>query len=204
MANLNRISHLSKALLFNSSTHLLRPVLISLLILISSAAAFAQNENTNTNNSMPDDVAPPPLKVISKEEKQQLSSESGVKDRTSIYLILLETRLKRAEDLSAQDDFGSALNQFGSYEGLLGNMVDFLTAENKDRKALGSFKKLELALRAHTVRIETVRRTMPYKYAFHVSRLQKFIRRSRATATESLFSDSVVRIPGDKNEEQKP
>jgi hypothetical protein len=200
MLNLNRISHLS---LKPFSFYLLRPFLISALVTLLSALAFAQDGTGN--NSMPDDVAPPPLKIISKEEKDQLASEAGVKDRSIIYLNLLEARLKRAEDLSVQEDFVSTLTQFGSYEGLLESMVNFLSSENKSGKALWSFKRLELTLRAHNVRIESVRRVMPFKYAYHLIRLQKFIRKSRATATESLFSDSVVRVPqDDKKEEQKP
>lgn len=203
MVKVKRVSRLlSSAFSFCAPAYFIRSVFISFLILFSFILTFAQDDN-----SMPDDVAPPPLRTISKEEKDQLASESGVKDRTSTYLDLLEARLKKAEDLSAQEDFGSALNQFGSYEGLLENMMGFLSAENKSGKALWSFKKLELTLRQHNFRIEAVRRLMPFKYAYHVTKLQKFIRRSRATATESLFSDSVVRIPADKVEkkdDQKP
>ena len=199
MVKVNRVSHLWwSTFSFCVPAYLIRSVFISFLILFSLTLTFAQD------NTMPDDVAPPPLKTISKEERAQLAAEAGVKDRTSTYLGLLEVRLKKAEDLSAQEDFGSALTQFGSYEGLLENMMGFLTAENKSGKALWSFKKVELTLRQHNFRIESVRRLMPFKYAYHITRLQKFIRRSRATATESLFSDSVVRVPADKKDDQKP
>ncbi len=206
MGNFNRLrGRVITTSSFSVPAYLIRPAPVLLLILLAFIPALAQDGNGG--NSMPDDAAPPPLKIISKEEKDQLASQSGVKDRSIIYLALLETRLKKAEDLSAQEDFTSTLTQLGSYEGLLESMVNFLTAENKSGKALWSFKKLELTLRAHNVRIESVRRLMPFKYAYHLTRLQKFIRRSRATATESLFSDSVVRVPenkNDKKEEQKP
>jgi hypothetical protein len=206
MRNFNRFDgRVITTSFFSVPARLIRPLPVLLLILLSFISALAQDGNGGS--SMPDDVAPPPLKIISREEKDQLASESGVKDRSIIYLNLLEARLKKAEDLSAQEDFVSTLTQFGSYEGLLESMVNFLTSENKSGKALWSFKKLELTLRAHNVRIESVRRVMPFKYAYHLTRLQKFIRKSRATATESLFSDSVVRVPedkSDKKEEQKP
>jgi hypothetical protein len=200
MVKVNRVSHLLSST-FSSCvfTYLIRPAFISFLVAFSFTLAFAQDDN-----SMPDDVAPPPLKIISKEEKDQLSAESGVKDRASLYIDLLEARLKKAEDLSSRDDFVSALGQFGSYEGLLENMMNFLTAEKKDGKALWSFKKLELVLRGHNIRIETIRRIMPFKYAYHVTRLERVVRKSRAEATESLFSDSVVRIPDEKKAGDPP
>src|SRR5262249_26184725 len=140
-------------------------------------------------------------------EKDQLAAEAGIKDRTVLYLDLMEVRLKSAEDLSSKDDFNSALTQFGSYEGLMEKMMADLTDENKNGKALWSFKKIELTLRQHSFRIEAVRRVMPFKYGFHLNRLQKVLRKNRADATESLFSDSVVRLPGEKSgkkDEQKP
>jgi hypothetical protein len=195
MVKVNRVAHLSLSTLYVNT---IRAFSLSFLILLSFISAPAQDDN-----SMPDDVAPPPLKTISKEEKSQLAAQAGVKDRSVIYIDLLEARLKKAEDLSAQEDFGSVLTQFGSYEGLLENMMGYLSAEKKSGKTLWSFKKLELTLRQHNVRIESVRRLMPFKYAYHVTRLQKFIRKSRATATESLFSDSVVRIPADKSDKKE-
>lgn len=185
MTNVNRKSHLLLST-FCVPGYSARSILVSFVVLLSFAAVFAQEE------PMPDDVAPPPLKIISKEEKELLAAEIGIKDRTSAYINLLEARLSKAEEMSTSENFGDSLSQFGSYHGLLENMIGFLTSENKSDKALGGFKKLELTLRAHNIRIEAIRRTMPFKYAWHVLRLQKFIRRSRAQATESLFSDSVV------------
>lgn len=187
MVKANRESHLL-LLTFYASRHLARSICISSIVLFSCAVLFAQIDDS----PMPDDVAPPPLKTISKDEKDVLASESGVKNRTITFINLLEARLRKAEESSAQEDFGGSLAQFGVYQGLLENMIGFLTAENKSDKALGGFKRLELTLRAHNIRIENVRRAMPFKYAYHVLRLQKFIRKSRAQATESLFSDSVI------------
>jgi len=187
MTTVHRKSHL---LLANFSFCLpacfTRSIFVSFIVLLSFAAVFAQED------PMPDDVAPPPLKTLSKEEKDQLAAEVGVKDRTSTYINLLEARLRKAEELSTEEKFPDTLNQFGVYQGLLENMMGFLSSENKSSKALGGFKRLELTLRAHNIRIELVRRAMPFKYAYHISKLQKFIRKSRAQATESLFSDSVV------------
>lgn len=166
--------------------YVLRGVFLSFLVLFSSVFILAQDDG------MPLDVAPPPLKIMSKEEKTQLESESGVKDKTSLYLTFMDARLKRAEELSSQDSFADSMSQFGIYHGLLEGLMDFLKNENKSNKALGGFKKLEMALRAHNVRIETVRRIMPFQYAYHVSQLQRYVRRTRGEATESLFSDSVV------------
>jgi hypothetical protein len=163
-------------------------------VALASVSALAQD-----NDPMPDDVAPPPLKMLSKEETSQIASESGVKDRAYLYIDLMELRLKKAEELTGKDSFSDALNEFGVYNGLLENVMRFLGGENKSNKALGCFRKLEMTLRGHNLRIETVKRTMPFKYAFHVTKLQKYVRKSRAEAAESLFSDSVVPQLSGKN-----
>ncbi len=173
---------------FKTPSYVIRPFLITAIILVSVFSLFAQIDDSD----MPDDVAPPPLKIVSREEKDQLAAQVGVKDRAALYISLMEERLKKTEDYNTRESFSDALSQCGVYQGLLESMMEFLKGENKSNKALGGFKKLELTLRAHNIRLEIVRRGMPFKYAFHVLRLQKFIRRARAEASESLFSDSVV------------
>lgn len=186
---------------FSSVRFLSRRTLPLILLLICSAPILAQNDD-----DMPGDVAPPPLRNISKEEKDQLAAETGTKDKTSLYLTFLDLRLKKAEELSSKDSFADSMSEFGVYHGLLESLMDFLKNENKSNKALGGFKKIEMTLRAHNVRIETVRRVMPFQYAWHVSRLQRFVRKSRAEAAESLFSDTVVPAAVEKKntEENKP
>lgn len=188
-----------------SVKYLSRRSSIFLMLLFCSIPVFAQPA-TAQNEPMPDDVAPPPLRIISKDEKDQLAAETGTKDKTSLYLTFLDLRLKKAEDLSSKDSFADSMNQFGVYHGLLEGLMEFLKAENKSSKALGGFRKIEMTLRAHNVRIETVRRVMPYQYAYHVTRLQRYVRRSRAEAAESLFSDSVVpgALDNKDKEENKP
>lgn len=141
----------------------------------------------------PKDAAPPPPRIISKEERKLLDAETNPKKRTELSLELMEIRLKTAEDFAAQNKFQEALNELGSFQALLENVLNYL--ERKDdggSKADNNYKRLEIGLRKTGSRIELVRRQMSYKYGYYVLKLQKFVRDARAKAIEPLFSDSVV------------
>ncbi|HLL99567.1 MAG TPA: hypothetical protein VK400_00805 [Pyrinomonadaceae bacterium] len=139
------------------------------------------------------DVAPPPIKSISKEEKQQLDAEPNIKKFTQVALTLMETRLKNAETLTGENNYREALNTLGGFQILLENTLGFLSRNNiESDKVQNNLKKLEMSLREQTARLEVMRRAMPSKYAFYVHRLIRVVRDARSKAVEPLFSDTVV------------
>lgn len=155
------------------------------------ASASAQPEDV--------DIAPPPVKVISKEEKQQLEAEANVKKFTQIALGLMEARLKTAESQTTENNYRDALNTLGGFEILLENTLGFLSKNNTENdKVQNNLKKLELTLREQTGRLEVMRRAMPSKYAFYVQKLIKIVRAARTKAVEPLFSNTVVPQPQTK------
>lgn len=170
---------------------------LSLLLLISVVPAFAQDDDD------PDkDFAPPPVKVISKEEKKLLDAESNTKKRTQLSLSLMEAKMAGSEKASDEKDHTLALNQLGSFEALMDNTLGYLLKSNADDKTDKNLKAFEIYLRKQVPRLETLRREMPYKYGYYVEKLMKTVRSARAKAIEPLFDDTVV--PENESAEKKP
>ena len=141
----------------------------------------------------PKDAAPPPLKILSKDEKKALDSETSLKKRTQLSLDLMELRLKTAEDYAAQSKYQESINELGGFQALLESAMNFLEKnEFGTSKSDFNFKRLEIGLRRTVSRLELVRRELPFKYGFYVQKLQKFVRDARAKAVEPLFGDSVI------------
>jgi len=158
-----------------------------LLFLVAAfSAAFAQGP-------VEDDLAPPPLRVLSHDEKLKLGAESDVKRRTKIALEFMELRLKQAEAFNAEKNYDQMYVQLGAFHGLMDNMLEFLNKSDKDNnKVLNNFKKFEIGLRGFTSRLEMIRHDLPIRYDHYVKRLVKYIRDARASAIEPLFDDTVV------------
>jgi hypothetical protein len=149
------------------------------------AQALAQPEEV--------DIAPPPLKSISKEEKQQLEAEQNIKKHTQLALSLMEARLKTAETLLNENNYREALDTLGGFQILMESTLSFLSRNNTESdKVQYNFKRFELSLRGQTPRLEVMRRAMPARYAYHVQKLIRVVRDARTKAIEPLFDDSVV------------
>lgn len=140
-----------------------------------------------------DDIAPPPLKFLSKEEKSQLEALPDVKKRTKLALELMGIRLKRAEEMHSKQEFEPMFLELGRFHALIDNTLDFLNRNNNDSgKVLNNYKRLEIGLRTFTPRLELIRRDLPLRFEFYVRNLTRYLRDARSKAVESLFSDTVV------------
>lgn len=144
------------------------------------------------------DIAPPPLKILSKTEKIQLDETSDVKKRTILALALMEARVKKAEEFDNQNQYEQMYEQLGGFHALIDYTLGFLNRNNAgSRGNLNNFKRFEIGLRAFPSRIEVMRRELPIKYESYLRSLLKIIRDTRSKAVEPFFSDSV--IPGRAN-----
>ncbi|MEO6334022.1 MAG: hypothetical protein ABIO91_03490 [Pyrinomonadaceae bacterium] len=162
------------------------PLLGVLVILICSAAALGQGV-------IDDDLAPPPLKLLTQEEKSRLGSEVEVKRRTKLALELMDTRLKQAETHHTSENYDQMFIQLGGFHGLMDNMLDFLNKGDKDSgKVLNNFKRFEIGLRNFMPRLQMVRNDLPIRYELYVRNLIKSLRTARARAIEPLFDDTVL------------
>lgn len=148
----------------------------------------------------PPDAAPPPIKVIPKEDAVRLATKTDVKDRTKISLELMNQCLAAAERLSTERNFPAMYEEFGHFHALMDDALNYLTVRDTGRgKVLDNFKRLEISLRAMATRIEIIRRELPLRYDPYVRKLMGYLRNVRAKATDSLFGDSVVPVkkPGE-------
>ena len=165
------------------------PALIYLFtIMLLGLASFTPGQNV-----VEDGIAPPPLRLLSQEEKNRLSTENDVKRRTRLALDLMELRLKQAETFDTAENYDEMFVQLGGFHGLMDNTLEFLKRGDKDSgKVLNNFKRFEIGLRGFTTRLELIRHHLPIKYEFYVRILVKNLRAARAKAIEPLFDDTVV------------
>lgn len=139
------------------------------------------------------DLAPPPLKIISQDERGRLDGQTDLKKRTQLVLELMTGRLTMAEKLGLSNDFDGVFRELGGFHGLMDNGLDYLQKRDTGRgKVLDNFKRIEIALRAFRPRIESIRRELPSRYEDYMITLLKYVRDARTKATEPLFADTVV------------
>jgi len=140
-----------------------------------------------------DEIAPPPLKIISRGEKKQLEDVPDIKKRTILALELMELRLKKIEELDNQNEFITMYEELGGFHALMDYTLDFLYRHNTgSRKNLYNFKRYEMGLRAFPPRLEVIRRELPIKYESYLRELIKNIRDTRSKAVEPFYGNSVV------------
>ena len=144
-----------------------------------------------------DEIAPPPLKILSKAEKNQLDEMIDVKKRTILALALMEARVKKAEEFDNQNQYEQMYEQLGGFHALIDYTLGFLHRNNSgNRSTLNNFKRFEIGLRGFPPRIEVMRRELPIKYESYLRLLLKIIRETRSKAVEPFFSDSVIPTDG--------
>jgi hypothetical protein len=177
-----------------SRSFYLLPFFLLSICLLTSAGVKAQESGSNEQAELiPANLAPPAVKVISKEEKTALAGVSDIKERTKLALELMDARLKKAEVLNSEESFGALLTELGSFHALMDDTIRFLNRnDNGSGKVMNNFKRFEMALRAFMPRIELIRRDLPDRYEYHVRKLLITVRDTRSKAVEPFFSTTVV------------
>jgi len=136
---------------------------------------------------------PPPLKILPKDEKNQLNAETDPKKHASLALELSEGHLTKAEELGSKDDFESMLKELGSFNAVIDEAVAFITQSNAGNgKVLSGSKKLEIGLRSYSPRLEGMRRVVPSGYEPYLRGLIKAVRNARSKAVEPFFGTTVL------------
>lgn len=143
-------------------------------------------------DDMPPDVVPPPIKILSKEEKTTLESQgNNIKKRTKVSLELMDARIERAEKSQVGSDFKQTLDELAGFNAILDNTLSFLIKTDSGRSDR-SFINFEIYLRKQIPRLEAIRREMPFKYGYHVGKIMRSVREARSKAVEPIFDDSVI------------
>jgi hypothetical protein len=179
-------------------------VLCCLLVVIGSASAVHGQEPLPQPSPTPL-TAPPPIKVITKEERTQIDQAEDSKARIRTTMDLAAGRLTRAEQLAKQGSYDDALAEVGSYEALIQDSLDFVAGLKRDsNKTRDLCKRIELALRTHGPRLTTMRRETPLEFAVWIKKSEEFARAARTEVLNTFYGHTVVRDPDKKSNPDKP
>ncbi len=177
------------------------------LILVGTVLllAFVCPLSTRAQNPQPQPTpltAPPPLKVIPKDERQQLDQAKDNKQRLRLSMEFAGGHLTRAEQLTMQTEYEAASSEVGMYHALIEDALENLSSLKQDsNKARDLYKRLELALRADGPRLTSMRRVTPLEFAVWIKKVEDFAREGRTEALNSFYGHTVVR---EKNTPEKP
>jgi hypothetical protein len=150
---------------------------------------------THAQTVTPADSAPP-KKYVPDSAKARLAAAKNPKDRVKLSLSLLEERLHAAAGHTSSERYSEAGNELGIYQALVDDVIHFLERRGRDTGgARDLFKRVELALRSHVSRLETIRRITPSEEAVHVKDCIEFVREARGRALEAFYDDTVLRPP---------
>ena len=177
--------------------------LITLATVLLAAFVYAPSARAQEPQPTPL-TAPPPRKLIVKEERLQLEQAKDTKDRLKIAIELAGTHLTRAEQLTAQANYDGASAEVGMYHALIEDALGHLNELKRDsNKTRDLYKRLELALRSDGPRLTAMRRTTPLEFAVWIKKVEDFARAGRTEALNSFYGHTVVREP-QKADNEKP
>src|ERR1044072_4768931 len=177
-------------------------MLLATVLLLAFVCPLPMNAQTPQPQPTPL-TAPPPLKLISKEEHQQLDQAKDIKERLKLTIEFSGAHLTEAEQLTMQTEYEAASNEVGTYhaliEDVLANLGELKQDSNKKRDI---YNRLELALRADGPRLTAMRRITPLEFAVWIKKVEDFARAGRTEALNSFYGHTVVREP-EKKEKPK-
>jgi hypothetical protein len=162
------------------------------LTLLVSVSARGQ---VTTGTPLP---APPPLRLVPRAERSQLEAARDAKARTRLSLELAEARLAQAEQMTSAQQFESAARELGIYQGLLEDALRFLKSQTEQKKLRDTYKRFEIALRSHAMRLEAMRRSTPSEYSVNIRSITEYTKDVRGEALNGFYGDTVItNTPGE-------
>lgn len=139
------------------------------------------------------ETVPPPLRLLSIGEKDQLEAKKGLKDRTKLALDLMAERIANAGAMHAEENYDEVFTELGRFHALMDYTLDFLQDNDRGRgKDLGNFKRFEMGIRKFVPSLELIRREIPPAYEPYVNKLINYVRDARSEAIEPFFGESVL------------
>ena len=141
---------------------------------------------------------PPPLRYMPPDVRQRLEGAGDAKSRARLSMEIAEERLVLAAQLAGEDKFAASTAEIGIYEAVVEDTVRTLHASNPGRannKLRDIFKRVEITLRSHVTRLESIRRVLPERHAVYLKDAIDFVRDRRDQALGAFYSDSVLREP---------
>ena len=184
------------------SLELARALMLTATLLLLAFVCPLATQAQNPQPSPTPLTAPPPLKLISKEEHQQLDQTKEGKERLKLSIEFAAAHLTKAEQLTMQTEYEAALNEVGTYNALIEDALENLSTLKQDsNKTRDLYKRLELALRSDGPRLTAMRRVTPLEFAVWIKKVEDFARAGRTEALNSFYGHTVVR---EKSTSDKP
>ena len=138
--------------------------------------------------------APPPFKMIVKEERAAIEQTTDSSKRLKLTIEYAGGHLTRAEQHTARENFEAASTEVGMYHALIESALAFLSTFKRDsNKTRDLYKRLELALRADGPRLTAMRRVTPLEFAVWIKKVEDYARDGRTEALNSFYGHTVVR-----------
>ena len=184
-------------------TGIKRRTILSTPVVLLFVALFVPAANAQNPRPI-DQTAPPPAKVITREERLQLNQAKDEKARIKLSIELAETHLANAENQTSQQQYEGAATEAGKYWALIEDALGFMkTVDRKGNKRRDLYKRLELSLRAHGPRWASMRRSTPAEYAVWIKEIEEFARNGRTEALNSFYDNTVIRGGSEKSPDAK-
>jgi len=174
------------------------PLLLLAFVLLPSVQAQESQPQEPQAQPQPTPLtAPPPFKMIVKEERAALDAIArDAQKRLKLTIEFADGHLSRAEQHTSRENYEAASTEVGMYHALVENALNFLDTFKRDsNKTRDLYKRLELALRADGPRLTAMRRTTPLEFAVWIKQVEDFAREGRTEALNSFYGHTVVREP---------
>ena len=169
-------------------------------------SVYAQDSQPSPLPSPTPLTAPPPFKMIVKDERVQIEGATREPSRRlKLTIEFAAAHLTVAEQHTAQGNFEAAQTEVGMYHALIENVREYMTTFKRDSgKTRDLYKKLELALRAHGPRLTAMRRITPLEFAVWIKKVEDYAREGRTEALNSFYGHTVISEPKkpEKNNEK--
>lgn len=173
-------------------------VLLAFLYLPAAQAQDAQPSPTPL-------TAPPPFKMIVKEERAEIEATTDASKRLKLIIGYAGGHLLRAEQHTDRENYEAASSEVGMYHALIENALQFLgNSKRESNKTRDLYKRLELALRADGPRLTAMRRTTPLEFAVWIKQVEDFARQGRTEALNSFYGHTVVREKAGEKPKESP
>ena len=180
-------------------------ILVALAVLAFVPAVNAQDVQPVATPLPTPLTAPPPFKMIVKDERSAIELQRDSSKRLKLTIEYATGHLLRAEQHTTREDYEAASAEVGMYHALIESALTFLSTFKRDsNKTRDLYKRLELALRSDGPRLTAMRRTTPLEFAVWIKQVEDFARDGRTQALNSFYGHTVVRdkTVTDKNNEK--
>ena len=189
--------------MIHKARHIVTGAAFLLLAFVFIPAVNAQEGQPQATPQPTPLTAPPPFKMIVKEERAEIEQTKDSGKRLKLTIEFAGGHLTRAEQHTARENYEAASAEVGMYHALIESALAFLDSIKRDNnKTRDLYKRLELALRSDGPRLTAMRRITPLEFAVWIKQVEDYARASRAEALNSFYGHTVVREKSEKTDEK--